>query len=121
MSTFTNSEDQDEMQHNDAFHQGLQCFVKVKKIFRQKITILFKNYNINTPRFVQLTILSLLYQARRNNPLVYKGLIDKILCSMLENLKINYVPGLSLLVSHLRKIEFTSIKQRKCLLTTGCH
>ena len=33
MSTFANSEDQDEMQHNDAFHQGQQCFVMVKKIF----------------------------------------------------------------------------------------
>ena len=41
MSTFANSEDPDEMQHN-AFHQGLT--VKVKKIFRQKNTIFFENY-----------------------------------------------------------------------------
>ena len=26
MSLFANSEDQDEMQHNAAFHQGLHCF-----------------------------------------------------------------------------------------------
>ena len=33
MSTFANSEDPDEMQHNAAFHQGLHStlFVKVKK------------------------------------------------------------------------------------------
>ena len=38
MSTFANSKDPDEMQHNAAFHQGLQA----KKIFRQKKTIFFK-------------------------------------------------------------------------------
>ena len=38
-STFANSEDPDEMQHNAAFHQGLHCFVKVKTIFRQNTTI----------------------------------------------------------------------------------
>ena len=36
---FANSEDLDEIQHNAAFHQGLHCFVKVKKIFRQKDAI----------------------------------------------------------------------------------
>ena len=45
MSTFANSEDPDEMQHNNAFHQGLHCFVKVKKTFRQKNQIFFENYN----------------------------------------------------------------------------
>ena len=45
MSTFANSEDQDEMQHNAAFHQGLHC-LKVKKIFRQRIQYFFKNYNL---------------------------------------------------------------------------
>ena len=28
MSTFANSEDQDEMQHNAAFHLGLHCLQK---------------------------------------------------------------------------------------------
>ena len=41
MSTFANSEDPDEMQHNAAFHQSLH-FVKVKKIFRQKNAIFLK-------------------------------------------------------------------------------
>ena len=41
MSTFANSEDPDEMQHNAAFHQGLHCLLKVKKIFRQKKTFVF--------------------------------------------------------------------------------
>ena len=43
MSTFTNSEDLDEMQHNAAFHQGSTLFVKVKKIFRQMNAIIFKS------------------------------------------------------------------------------
>ena len=34
MSTFTNSEDPDEMQHNATFHQGLHC--KGKKISSDK-------------------------------------------------------------------------------------
>ena len=41
MGTFTNSGDPDEMQNNAAFHQGLQ-FVKVKKIFRQKLQYFLK-------------------------------------------------------------------------------
>ena len=43
MSTFENSEDPDEMQHNAAFHQGLH-FVKVKRDFRKKSSIFFKLY-----------------------------------------------------------------------------
>ena len=39
MSTFVNSEDPDEMQHNAAFHQSLHC--KGKNIFRQKRAIFF--------------------------------------------------------------------------------
>ena len=45
MTIFANSEDPDDMQHNAAFHQeccissGFSLFVKVKKIFRQKKTI----------------------------------------------------------------------------------
>ena len=35
-STFANSEDADEMQHNAAFHQGLHCFVKGKKDVQTK-------------------------------------------------------------------------------------
>ena len=41
MSTFANSEDQDEMQHNAAFHQST-LFVKVKKIFKQNNITFFK-------------------------------------------------------------------------------
>ena len=59
MSTFANSEDPDEMEHNAAFHQGLHCYVKVKKISRQKKTIFVFNYNltplvmyISQPKFI---------------------------------------------------------------------
>ena len=38
MSTFANSKEPDEMQHNAAFHT---LFENVKKIFRQKNTIFF--------------------------------------------------------------------------------
>ena len=41
MVTLTNSEDPDEMQHN-AFHQGLHCFAKIKTIFRDRYTSLFR-------------------------------------------------------------------------------
>ena len=58
MGTFKNSEDPDEMRH--------YTICKVKKIFRQKNT---------TPRYVHGTVPSLLYQTRRKNPLIYKGLI----------------------------------------------
>ena len=46
---------------------------KGKNIFRQKNTIFFENYNL-PPADIQRTIKSLLYQTRRNNPLVNKGL-----------------------------------------------
>ena len=36
-----NSEYPDEMQHNSAFHLGLHGLLRLKKIFRQKNTILF--------------------------------------------------------------------------------
>ena len=39
MSTFTNSEDPDEM-------PGTSLFAKVKKIFRQKCKFFLKNYNL---------------------------------------------------------------------------
>ena len=32
--TLANSEDQDEMPHSAAFHQGLHCLLKIKTIFR---------------------------------------------------------------------------------------
>ena len=31
MDTLANSEDQDEMQHNAAFHQGLHCLLRLKQ------------------------------------------------------------------------------------------
>ena len=55
MSTFANSKDPDEMQHDAAFHQGLHC--KGKKIFRQNNTIFFLIYNLTLldmyyPKFI---------------------------------------------------------------------
>ena len=43
-STFANSKDPDEMQHYAA--SGPTLFVMVKKIFRQKNTIFFENFNL---------------------------------------------------------------------------
>ena len=48
MSTFANSEDPNEMQHDAAFHQ-CPLFVKLIKIFRQKNTFLKKIYKKLTP------------------------------------------------------------------------
>ena len=53
---------------------GSTLFVKLKKICRQKNAIFFKKLYPDTPKYVQWTIPSLLYQTRRKNPLVYKGL-----------------------------------------------
>ena len=74
MESFTNSENPDEMSHIEAIHQGLLCFEKVKLFFRNKSTIQFLKLKPDTPRYVQCTIPNLLYQTRRRNPLVYKGL-----------------------------------------------
>ena len=41
MSTFANSEDQDEMQHIAAFHQGPHCL----KRSSDKRILIFENYN----------------------------------------------------------------------------
>ena len=51
MGTFTNSEDSDEMPHtNSEYPSGSTLFAKVKKIFRQKKTILFEKIYTDTPR-----------------------------------------------------------------------
>ena len=79
---FTNCEDPDEMLHNAryclhnaAFHQDLHCLLRLKKIFRQKKHYSFKNYNLaDTPRYIQWTISTYIYQTSRKNPQVYKGL-----------------------------------------------
>ena len=41
MSTFANSEDPDEMQHNAAFHQGLHCLYFGKTDLQTKNRITF--------------------------------------------------------------------------------
>ena len=71
MSTFENSEDPDEMQHNAAFHQGLHCLIG-KKDFQTKEFNIFFNYNL-TPLDMYKR-LSHVYRTRRKNPSVYKGL-----------------------------------------------
>ena len=37
MCTLVNSEDPDKMQHNAAFHQGLQCLLRLKQSSRAEI------------------------------------------------------------------------------------
>ena len=41
-----NSEDPDEMKHNAAYHQGLHCLLRQKKILQEKNVIFFLNYNL---------------------------------------------------------------------------
>ena len=66
MGTFANSEDPDE-------------FIRVYTVCKSNNNLQTKDYNIifnlspDTPRYVQQTISSLLYQTRRKNPFVYKG------------------------------------------------
>ena len=36
------------MPHNAAFHQGLHCLLRQKKIIRQKNTVFFINYNLTS-------------------------------------------------------------------------
>ena len=69
-----NSEDADEMPHNVAFHQGLHCKGK-KDLQTIKYINLLKKLQPDTPRYVQWSIPSLLYQTKRKSPLVYEGLI----------------------------------------------
>ena len=38
MGTLAKSEDQDEMQHYAAFHQGLQCLLSIQTTFRDSNT-----------------------------------------------------------------------------------
>ena len=42
MSTFANSEDPDEMQHNAALHQGLHCLQRLKISSDKKIQYPYK-------------------------------------------------------------------------------
>ena len=73
MCTLANSEDPDETPHDVAFHQGLHCLLRQNDLHRKKY-IYFVNITCD-PSFIQWTISSLLYQIRRKNPLVHKGLI----------------------------------------------
>ena len=62
------------MQNSIILHlSGFALYAMVKKLFRQNNTIFFLLLLPNTPRCVKWTIPRLLYQARRNTPLVYKG------------------------------------------------
>ena len=78
--TFTNSEDPDEMPHNAAFHLGQHCLSK--KSFRQKITILIKNYNQTPLNMCNGLSQVFLYQIRKKYPIEYKGLNDSVLSVM---------------------------------------
>ena len=48
MGSFINSEDQDEMPHNAAFHKGLHCLLSIKKGYSdKKNTIFSENYSLH--------------------------------------------------------------------------
>ena len=83
MGTFTNSEEQDEMPHNTAFHLSLHCFViKGKKDLPTKKYNIFLNLYPDTPRYIHWTISRLLYQTSRKNTLVYKGLMIRFIIAV---------------------------------------
>ena len=58
-----------------AFHQGLHCLSK-KDLQTREYNIFLKIIT-DTPRCVQCTIQGLLFQTRRKNLIVYKGLSDE--------------------------------------------
>ena len=72
MSTFANSENPDEMQLNAAFHQGLHCCDG--KIDLQIKEYVFLNYNLTPLDMYNGLSKTSLYQTKRKNSLVYKGL-----------------------------------------------
>ena len=39
MGTMANSEDQDEMQHKVAFHQGLRCLLRQNRSSKKEVTM----------------------------------------------------------------------------------
>ena len=45
MGTLANSEDQDEMPHYVAFHQGLHCLPRQNQSSKKEIQYFFGNYN----------------------------------------------------------------------------
>ena len=49
MSTFSNSEDSDEMQHNAAFHQGLHCMYTSKRSSDKKSQYVMKIITRHVP------------------------------------------------------------------------
>ena len=59
------------MPHNTAFHQDLHCLLSQKLSSEKEIQL--ESISCD-PRYIQWTILSLLYRTRRKNPLVHKGL-----------------------------------------------
>ena len=59
MGTFVNREDPDEMPHNAAFHQGLNCLLRLKGTSEKEIQFYFKIITcdpsistINHPKFI---------------------------------------------------------------------
>ena len=76
MRILANSEDPDERPHNAASLQGLHCLLRQKQTSeREKFNFIVKLQPV-TPQYIQWTISSLLFQARRRNLLVHKGLIE---------------------------------------------
>ena len=74
MHTLANSEDPDEMLHGTAFLQDLHILLKQKQSSEKEIQFYkFLEIIISDP-WIQRIILSLVYQTRRKNPLVHKGL-----------------------------------------------
>ena len=67
MSTFTNSEDPDKMQHNAAFHQGLHYLQWLNKPTEQKCTIVQNIFN-TIQNGLYPTNYIYIYQYVRENP-----------------------------------------------------
>ena len=68
MHTLSNSEDPDNMQQIEAFHQGLRCLLRQKEKIQRKKTYFWKSQPV-TPHYIQWIIPNLFDQTRRKIPI----------------------------------------------------
>ena len=74
MSTLANSEDPDEMPHYAAFHHSLHYLLGQKRSSGTETQFYLKIITCD-PNIYNVPSQCLLYQTRKKNPIVHKGLI----------------------------------------------
>ena len=73
MCTLANSADTDEMPLYAAFHQCLNCFLRQKQSSEKEIQFFYLEIITCDPLIYTMDPPMLLYQTRRKNPLLHKG------------------------------------------------